>query len=365
MFGNRTPRSLLFLAALLAAGRAGAGEPATVPSAASPSGPAELPAGDVEVAEARDAFRRGSALAKAGDWQGALAAFQRSARLKPHPVTTYDIAYCERALGHYARASFRFEEALAVSPGATVPALPPELAREAETYLEEVRQRVVRVTVTLRPADTAMRVDGRGLLRMSSAEGAAVYVVGESDAATSGLGPGPIALWLDPGAHVFVLTGKGEARSVESRTFLAGDRAEIALSLAPAAVPVGATAKPAPKPKPKPAPQASPDRTAAYVAFGIGGVGLVGGAVFAGLALGEKKSLDADPACEAKQCPPEYADRESRMHTYADIATVGLVTFIVGAGAGTYFWLTAKPKTSSARVVPWFVGTAGGVAGRF
>ena len=83
------------------------------------------------------------------------------------------------------------------------------------------------------------------------------------------------------------------------------------------------------------------------------------------LALGEKHSLDADPSCEQKQCPPDYQDLESRMLTYADLATVGLVTFIAGAGAGTYFLLTAKPKSSSAHVVPWFVGTAAGVSGRF
>src|SRR5882672_957390 len=126
MIGNGTRRWFLLLTALSAASPAVAREPKPAPAPGLPSsGPVELAAGGVEVTEARDAFRRGSALAKAGDWQGALAAFQGSARLKPHPVTTYDIAYCERALGHYARASFRFEEALAVSPGETAPALPP------------------------------------------------------------------------------------------------------------------------------------------------------------------------------------------------------------------------------------------------
>jgi hypothetical protein len=367
MIGNGTRRWFLFWAALSAASPAGAREPkpaAAVTASGSPSsGPAEFPAGGVEVTEARDAFLRGSALARAGDWEGALAAFQRSARLKPHPVTTYDIAYCERVLGRYARASFRFEEALAVPAGARAPALPPELARDAETYLEEVRRRVVRVTVTLASANTTIRVDGRELLRMSPAGGGTVYVVGESDAATSGLGPGSIELWLDPGAHVFVLTGAADARTVESRSFLGGERATLVLSLPPAP-PTTAPKREEPAP-PRAKPPGSRDLTAAYIAFGIGGVGLVGGAVFAGLALGEKRSLDADPACPQKQCPPGYEDRVSRMYTYADLATAGLVTLIVGASAGTYFLLTAKPKSTSVQVVPWFVGTAAGVAGRF
>jgi hypothetical protein len=364
MIGNRAPRWLFLLAALCRPGSVNAAPAPAEPKATSSSAPAELSAGDAEVVEARDAFRRGSALAKAGDWQGALAAFQRSARLKPHPVTTYDIAYCERALGHYARASFRFEEALAVPPGATAPLLPPELARDAETYLEEVRRRVAHVTVRLQPASAAIRVDGRELVRMSSPGGTAAYVVGESDAAPRGIGAGPVELWLDPGAHVFVLIGEGEARSVESRTFLAGERAELVLSLSP--VPAGAAPKAATSANSKPAAvQSPPDRTAAYISFGVAGVGLVGGAVFAGLALSEKHDLDSDPACEQKQCPPGYEDRQSRMVTYADIATAGLVTFVVGAGVGTYFLLTAKPKSSAAHVVPWFVGTAAGIAGRF
>jgi hypothetical protein len=253
-----------------------------------------------------------------------------------------------------------------VSPGEAASSLPPELARDARTYLEEVRRRVARVMLTLGSANAAIQVDGRGLLRMAPAGGGVLYVVGESEAGSGGLGPGPIELWLDPGTHLFVLTGKGDARSVESRTFLAGERAEMALSLPPVAPAVPAkAAKPERAAKSPAAVQSPPDRTAAYVAFGIGGVGLVGGAVFAGLALAEKHSLDADPACERKQCPPDYEDRQSRMVTYADLATVGLITFIVGAGVGTYFLLTAKPKSSGAYVVPWFVGTAAGVAGRF
>ncbi len=122
------------------AGRATAGEAG-----------AQLP--DADVVEARDAFRRGSALAKSGDWEAALVAFERSAHLKPHPVTTYDIAYCERALGHYARASFRFAEALAARSNGTA-ALPADLEHDATGYLEEVRHRVVKVLVARKPEDT-------------------------------------------------------------------------------------------------------------------------------------------------------------------------------------------------------------------
>lgn len=313
-----------------------------------------------DVVAARDAFRRGSALARSGDWQAALAAFEKSGRLKPHPVTSYDIAYCERALGHYARASFRFAEALVKAPEGGA-ALPVDLARDAANYLAEVRARVARVTLSRRPDDLTVRVDGMPLERMEPAEHA-VYAVSASDVTAGELPRGPVEVWLDPGAHVFVASGPGDARTVENRTFASGETAELTLSLAEKA--------PSPPPAPhvdvaKPAP-ARPNHTAAFIAFGVAGVGLVGGTVFGGLSLAEKHSLDGDPACAAHQCPPSYRDREARMVTFADLATAGLVTLAAGAAAGTYFLLTGAPsRAKTARVFPWLAGPAVGIAGRF
>src|SRR5947207_8021484 len=106
---------VLVLAALLEAeafalpksGPAGRGAPPAPPGLETE--PVGLPE-DSGVSAARDAFRQGSALARQGQWPEALTAFRRSAALKGHPITTYDIAYCERALGRYARASLHFEE---------------------------------------------------------------------------------------------------------------------------------------------------------------------------------------------------------------------------------------------------------------
>src|SRR5262245_61280524 len=76
---------------------------AASPRSPPPSGPAEAtpaagPAeGDApDVTEAREAFKLGAALAKQGQWVDALVAFQRSSDLKAHPITMYNVAYCER-----------------------------------------------------------------------------------------------------------------------------------------------------------------------------------------------------------------------------------------------------------------------------
>src|SRR6185437_8269134 len=104
---------------------------------------AAQPAPDPTIEEAREAFRVGSALAKQAAWTDALASFERSAKLKPHAVTTYNIAFCERALGHFTRARHAFQHAL----DAPATELPPNLRDEALGYLAEIEKRLARITI--------------------------------------------------------------------------------------------------------------------------------------------------------------------------------------------------------------------------
>src|SRR5215471_18584755 len=61
-----------------------------------------------EVIGAREAFVRGVELAKVGRWNEARAAFEESDRTLPHAVTKYNVGFCARALGLYARAEQAF-----------------------------------------------------------------------------------------------------------------------------------------------------------------------------------------------------------------------------------------------------------------
>ena len=56
---------------------------------------AELP----NVVQARAEFTTATDHVKNARWGEALAAFERSATLRPHSITTYNIGACERALG--------------------------------------------------------------------------------------------------------------------------------------------------------------------------------------------------------------------------------------------------------------------------
>src|SRR5882724_8403046 len=65
------------------------------------------------VDEARQTFRLGVDFAKNGRWDDALAAFERSHRLRPHVVTLYNIGFCLNALGRFTAARRTLAEALA------------------------------------------------------------------------------------------------------------------------------------------------------------------------------------------------------------------------------------------------------------
>ena len=189
----------------------------------------------------------------------------------------------------------------------------------------------------------------------------------EESASDSGLPP-VFELWLDPGTHVFVAGEGTEAKAVESHVFKAGTTGALRFP-ASALVPRRRQLAPAASDR-RPAPGVGLDRRPAVVAFGIGGVGLLGGGVFAALALKHKAELDAE-ACPDRQCPPEHADEMREMKRFSHFATVGLSVALAGAGVGTYFWLSANGARSSkpSERQPAVTASVGprsvGVSGRF
>ena len=100
-------------AALAAPPALGQPKPEASPAARPESTPAAGPATNPAVTEARAAFQEGIALAKAERWALALQALERSDALHPHAITTYNIGFCERQLGHLTRARKLLAKSLA------------------------------------------------------------------------------------------------------------------------------------------------------------------------------------------------------------------------------------------------------------
>jgi PEGA domain len=203
-------------------------------------------ADDVAVAEARKLFVDGTDLVRRAQWSEALAAFEQSARLRPHAITTYNIGACERALGRYTRARATFARSL--DENGRVGQLPPSLSEEARAFVAEIDGLLAHADVSVDPPEAAVIVDGRPLAIVppdaTRAPGARPIAVAGTLA--PGLGapaPAPrFELLLDPGAHVFTLSHKGFGDVVVNRGFAPGahTRLELALARLPATLHIDA-----------------------------------------------------------------------------------------------------------------------------
>lgn len=89
----------------------------------------------------------------------------------------------------------------------------------------------------------------------------------------------------------------------------------------------------------------SSNKTLAVVALGVGGVGVVVGAVTGFLALG--KHSDLEGKCPNGVCPSDQQGDVDSYKTLGTISTVGFIVGAVGIGAGVVLWLTAPKETAA------------------
>jgi hypothetical protein len=338
------------------------------------------PAEDTAVSQARALFNEGTERAQHGDWSQALPAFERSSALRPHAVTTYSIGYCERALGQIVRARKTLGKALAES-AARGGELPDDLTTAAKTYLAELERRVARAVIRLSPEDASVLVDGRPLERATTDGPQPVLWAGTRDLGPAE--PAPAArfeLPLDPGVHVLIVAKEGYANEVTTRTFEPGSEVQLDLKLSPAQQ----LAPGSPGPGAEGAGTGARSRVPLNIALGVGGAGLITGAVAGGIALGQAAKV-RDTCSASHACTGTGSTYLSRADTAADVATVGFIVGGVGAAAaGVIWWMSAKgagasaePPASAAskasargglrdvRVTPWVTWGGGGVTGTF
>ena len=214
-----TPALAISLVLLAAETRADAGEPE--------------PADAAGVAEARTTFVQGSELAKRAHWAEALAAYERSAKLRPHAVTTYNIGICHRAMGAYTVARDTFARALVESDAASPPQLAESLVAEDRAYIGEIDALLATANVRLTPANAAISVDGRPLeLRKGASDAAPLLAAGIRPPGPGEPPPaGTFRVSLNPGAHVFTVSRPGFAGAVVNRTFAPSSTIDLALDL--------------------------------------------------------------------------------------------------------------------------------------
>lgn len=181
--------------------------------------------GESSNSDAREAFELGTKLVKEERWAEALAAFERASATRPHATTTFNVAFCLRALGRYTAASRAFRQALVRDK--TSHELAGPLVEDARAFEAEMSAAIGRVTLVVDPVDATVSIDGRSLV----AEGTALFLGGEDvDGAPLPAGKGTVV--LDPGRHLVTLSHAGYARASTAITVAGGARFEKRLDLA-------------------------------------------------------------------------------------------------------------------------------------
>lgn len=264
-------------------------------------------------------LRHARALAKGGRWVEALEAYVRTTRTK---------------LDEKSPPAFR------------------EAVEQAGAELAELRPRVPRATVVIqgidvKSKDLSVTVDGRPLA-----------------AALLGV-PAP----FDPGKHELVAktTDGREARATLEIAEKETKSVELVLPEAPESGAAPSKAEPGERDPGRVQAAAAPSsqKTWAFVALGVGAVGL-GVGVTTGL-MATSKHESADDACPAGRCVEgsSGADDAESFRTLRTVSTIGYAVALASVGAGVTLWLTAPKRTEQAKLGAWLGPGSGGLRGTF
>ncbi len=192
--------------------------------------------------------------------------------------------------------------------------------------------------------------------------GVAITMDGES-VAGAGNAAGT-AIEVDPGEHTFTFEAAGLPK-VEKRLVIAEgvkQRREVVIMARDETAQTANTTSSRTDEAPEPS---APLPTLAWVAFGVGGAGLLLG-MTAGLVAGAKHSSLSNVCNDtAGTCPPAYSDDLDSFHTWRTVSTVGYVVGLLGVAGGATLWLTAPKASSTTTARVWVGPGSAGIAGRF
>jgi hypothetical protein len=281
--------------------------------------PAHAQAKDPAAAEAL--FREGRALSDAGDIAGSCAKFRESSRLDPAVGTTFNLADCEERLGHLATAWTLFDEVAQRLSAADKR----HTVSQARASALEPRLPKLSIKLTAGTADGA-RVSRDGVELGSASLGT----------------PLPV----DPGEHVVVVSAPGRA----DRPFklIISEREIRALEVAPGEVSAAAGEthpKEAHPLEPLPPTVHHESKALGYVLGGVGIAGFITSGIAGALVL-QKKGVVSDHCNADKRCDDEGLAATRSGKTLGIVTTAGLITGVVGVGAGTYVILSAGSRES-------------------
>lgn len=305
-----------------------------------------------------------------GDYAGAITKLREAEKHVPAPTILRLRARAHEKLGQLLEAADAYQRAADQKLPADAPAVFVTAQEEAKKALASLETRIpkVRIALSHAPEGTLVTLDGKPL-------------------AAASLGS---PLRLDPGKHVVTIEPPG-APAIRREVDLRESANEaIDVDLAPPAPPspapsvsVTAAVSVTPPPPPK-APSPTATASAApltgggpaagntdsgrsmlgpAIAFGVGGAGLVAGAITGGLSFGVAGDVKAKCG-EGLVCPPDMRDQVEQGKTFGYVSTVGFALAGAGAAVGVVLLLLpsgkkAEPAKVGVAVGPTFLGVKG------
>jgi hypothetical protein len=275
------------------------------------------------------------------DYAAAADRFERADALFHAPTISVGLGRARLALGKLVSAKEAFSRAVYEPLPANASPAVLKAVEEARRELDALTPRVPMVIVNVKgAANPTVTVDGV-----------------EVPAAALG-----VKRPLDPGQHVVLARAKGFAPAESNFTIAEGNLQTVNIDLVPG------DSGPEPEKSP-PATGAttasgaadhggaghSSTKTLGYVGIGLGGAGLVVGAVAGAMAMSKNSTLSSE--CPGGHCNPNSSQKssiQSDLNDYNTLTTVSTVGFIAGgalAATGVVLWLTAPTASSSGATV--------------
>ena len=324
------------------------------------------------VADAKDLFARGRDLRAQGDCSSAIPLFRKAYELYPGGLGSLrNTAECEESVGHFAssrRAWLDLKRALITVDDRKYDGW----ARDASDAAARLAPKLATLTLEV----SAVAASGAS----TSSEGVEVRLNGEL------LPPGLLATPLerDPGRYTIRVAGPRVSTPQERVVQLvAGDTQRVAFRVPvsnPAAAPEPA---PAPTPAPAPAPPPPPEQpsqtddthpdsthhTLAWVAFGVGAVGVIGTVVsvvvrqsaFSGVKSHDCTQGNSGFVCTDLTQKSAVDSDINKGNTASTLANVFVTVGIVGVASGVVLLATSHARPTGAALIlsptgAWAVG---------
>ncbi|HEY3666954.1 MAG TPA: hypothetical protein VGL19_13165 [Polyangiaceae bacterium] len=297
-------------------------------------------------ATARSLAGEGYQALQTKDYSTAVDRFSRADALVHAPTLMIDWARSLVGLGKLVEAQERYEQIIREGVDAKAPKSWQKALSDATAEVAELKPRLAWVTITVNGSnDARVTIDG------TAVPPAAIGV----------------RRAVNPGARMVRVSAPGFLPQKMALELTEGGEGSADFNLEPD--PDAASKPPPPPPEAAPAARKPHDSTLAYVAFGVGGAGLVVGAVTGGLALGKRSEL-ASACTPAGDCRSNQKNVLSSYHTLGTVSGVGFGLGVVGIGTGIALLLLdhggAPAPTPQGLTIKPYIGVASlGALGSF